>query len=333
MFKSKPKQVVGLEIDSGEVRAVEISGTSSSPRLGTWGRQELPEGAVEDGIIYQPEQVAVALDQLWSTHNLKSQNVVLGIANQDVLVRFAHFPKVPEDKLDGLIRYQAQDYLPLQMENFVLDYTITGEEVHDSRPMYEVLLVAARRDMVDVFMSALSQADLEAWDIDVSSLVLKKIAPRTAFEGAAIMVDVAEGQSNILLLSGGFPRLARRVPVRLRDAARHLGVSVEEMVDKQELLEDPPQNYLDWIDALIGEIRSSVSYYQAQEEALSLDEIVISGKGARIPELVTRTEEVLDINVRKAVPFANVNKFKPGTNEEELDFSIAVSLALRGLEG
>ncbi len=327
------KRLVGLDIDAGEIRAVELSGPVSAPKINAWGREPLPQGVVEDGIIQQPDQVSTALAQLWSKNGFKEKNVILGVSNKDVLVRFANFQKVPEDKLGGLIRYQAQDYLPLSLASVVLDYTVIGETTGESGAMYEVILVAARREMLDVFLNTLSGARLNPADIDVSSLVLLKIMPRVQREGAVVLVDVANGQSNILIIADRVPRLARRIPVRLQDAAARMEVPVEELFSLAGLSESVPEAYLEWIDDLVSEIRASISYYQAQPNALDVEEILLSGKGARAPEVAGRIEEVLNTPVKKLQPFTGTTGFNQMGNGQELDYSIAFSLALRGLEG
>ncbi len=332
MVFARKKRLVGLEIDSGEIRAVELWGKPDDPKLKAWGRETLPEGAVQDGIVHHPEQVSGALSQLWDTNNFKGKDIILGVSNKDVLVRFALFPKVPPEKLGSLIRHQAQDYLPLPLDSVVLDYTVIGETEGDSGAMHEVILVAAKRDMLDTFLSTFSAARLNVWDIDVSSLVLLKILPDEQREGAILLVDVANGQCNILIVSGNMPRLARRAPVRLKDAAAQLDMSVQKMFSQSSLPEASIDNYLGWIDTLISEIRSSISYYQAQPKALDVEEILLSGKGARAPRLAERITETLNTPVKILNPFTEIGIFEQPGNGQEIDYSIAVSLALRGLE-
>ncbi len=333
MLISKKKRLAGLEIDTGEIRAVQLSGTHQAPRLEAWGRESLPQEAVNEGIIQQPQQVAHALMKLWSEEGFKGENVVLGVSNKEVLVRFANFQKVPEDKLGGLIKHQAQEHLPLPLESVIMDYTVIGEAGGQSGNMYEVILVAAKREMLDVFISTLSAARLNIMDIDVSSLVLLKSVCDIQREGAVFLVDIANGQSNILILARNVPRLSRRVPFCLKDAADMLELKVEEMLSQNTLAEFPTEKYQGWQNSFISEIRSSISYYQAQPGALEVEEILLSGKGARAPGLAAYTEESSGIPVKTIKPFKGVDNYNSIGSGQELDYSVAMSLALRGLEG
>ena len=121
----RAKSVVGLDIDTAEIRAVELSGSIQSPNLVKYGRIPLPDGVVREGMISNQEKVQEALDRLWYDAGFSSRDVILGISNQGVLVRFATFPKVAAGKVDKLIRYQAQEYIPF-LEQCGIDYIIVG---------------------------------------------------------------------------------------------------------------------------------------------------------------------------------------------------------------
>ncbi|MEW6276056.1 MAG: pilus assembly protein PilM, partial [Bacillota bacterium] len=229
-FFTSGGRAVGLELDTDEARVAELRGNSRAPTLAAWGRIPLPEGAVSEGMVVNPEVVAGALTQLWSQAGIGTREVILGVANQGVLVRIANFPKVPADKIAQVIRYQAQDYLPVPLSSVILDHAVIGEASGEKGPLLEVLLVAARRDMLDSFLAVLTAARLKPRDIDVSSLALLRLLPAADREGTFALVDVAGGISNILLAAKGVPRLARLIPAGLRDFAGMLGCSVDEVV-------------------------------------------------------------------------------------------------------
>ncbi|HHX50489.1 MAG TPA: pilus assembly protein PilM [Clostridia bacterium] len=109
------KTMVGVEIDDGEIRGVELEKHQGRLSLGSWGSYPLPDNAVKEGVILQPEKVGGALEELWRQEGFKQREIITGVSNQGVLVRFASFPQVPPEKLDGVIRFQAQDHLPVPL--------------------------------------------------------------------------------------------------------------------------------------------------------------------------------------------------------------------------
>ena len=110
-FFSRPGSI-GVELDAGTIRVVEMRGTPEQPQLVKWGTHPLPEGAMVEGMVVQPLSVSTALIELWSRLELKKRQVVLGVANQGVLVRYTTFPKPPDNKVAQMVRLQAPEYLP-----------------------------------------------------------------------------------------------------------------------------------------------------------------------------------------------------------------------------
>ncbi|MDI6709560.1 MAG: type IV pilus assembly protein PilM [Bacillota bacterium] len=339
-----PAGVAGLEIDEGEARAVELRGDRRAPVVAAWGRTEIPEGAVLEGTVVRPEAVAEALEKLWSTSGINARDVALGVANQGVVIRFATMPKVPENRLPKLIRYQAQDYLPFPLNEVVLDYAVVGERSGENGPLLDILMVAARRDMLNGFLDVLAAAGLRARIIDASPLALARIRRDEDNEGGAIArVDIGNGLSYIVLTVKGTPRFARLMPVSLRDAARVCGCSPADIVPKVE--EKMPTGDGDrhsnplraWCESLAGEIRSSIGYYVAQPGALNIERVLLSGRGARLVGLPGRLEESLGLSVDILRPLEGMavqnGTGGPDITYEAPDFAVCLGLALRGLAG
>lgn len=330
-------KAVGLEIDTGVVRAVEVSGTVRKPKLLNMASISLADGAVEEGMVVQPKEVGEGLRELWSSGEIKHRNVLLGLSNQGVLVRYATMPKVSPEKLENVIKFHAQDHLPIAIENVVMDYQVIGETTEQDKTVLEVLLVAARRDMLDGFLEALSIANLEPVDIDVSTLALQHTLPSVANDRTVAVVNVANGLSNILVSAQNNPRLARLVSVKLKDLADNLGISLDEVLDRNSRAEvETEQIFNAWTNNLISETRSSLTYYQNQANASELEAIVFNGRGARLKGLSAKLEEALGLPVRIVNPFNNFTNGSQKTEEsglEAIEYAICAGLARRGLEG
>ncbi|MDD4169470.1 MAG: pilus assembly protein PilM [Desulfotomaculaceae bacterium] len=321
----KKRSVIGLEIDTGEARAVELSPGTRGPGKIVYERINLPDGAVVDGNVAEPEVVAGALKQLWSSAGFKSREVVLGVANKAVLVRFATLPKVPEDKIARMIRFQAQEYLPVDLSSTVWDFAVINELDSDRGPQVEVLLVAAMREMLEVFLSTLSAAELAPLDINYSGLALLRIWPAEKKTGAIVMVDVANGVGNILVEVDGVLRLARMFFAGLQDAAVRLGCDLSEVVPlpAAEAVQPWPQDILlDWGENLADEIRSSIGYLQMQTGIMELDGILLSGRGTRVDGLAQLLQQSL------GMPVKVLHEVFP-----EPDFAVSTGLARYELEG
>src|SRR3954453_23378004 len=147
---------VGLDIGTSGVRAAELSLGKNGATLERFGQVALPPGAVREGEVADPESVAEAIRHLWSSTKFTTKKVVLGVANQKVIVRQVDLPWMPEDELQQSLAFQVQDFIPIPVEQAVLDFHTVEEFSNDGTRMRRVLLVAAARDMV---MSALTAAN------------------------------------------------------------------------------------------------------------------------------------------------------------------------------
>jgi len=339
MAQSSAKRSVGLEIDTGTARAVELTGKPGSPHLASLGSIPLPDGAVKEGMVIQPEQVGAALKQLWSQSGLRERKVLLGVSNQGVLVRYITIPKVPPDKLKNVILYQAQEQLPLPLDSVVLDYLVLGENPvsGENEEGLEVLMVAGRRDMLDKFLEALEVAGLEPDDIDVSSMAMIRLLPEKAMSMTVALVNVANGLNSILISAAGKPHLARLGLVKLIDLAESLDCSLEEIYTSKILSKAGSTDKVTaWINRLAGEIRSSLTYYQDQHGSSSVDGILLSGRGALFQGMAEQLENYLEVPVRTFNPleaYAPAKRRLLKTDFEAIEFTISTGLALRGLEG
>ena len=146
------RSAVGLDIGTSGVRAAELTFGKGVSTLQRFGQVALPTGAVKDGEVVDPDTVAGALKQLWSQARFSSKKVVVGVANQKVVVRQVDLPWLPPDELKKSLSFQVQDFIPIPVEQAILDYHPIEEVVDDSGSRaLRVLLVAAAS--IDITMS------------------------------------------------------------------------------------------------------------------------------------------------------------------------------------
>ncbi len=334
MFLFKKKSV-GLDMDAFEARVVELTGNSKTPQLVACGRIPLEEGTVKEGSVIDSKKAGEALLQLWEEADIVREEVILGVSNPGVLVRFANFPRVPQDKLGNLIRFQAQEFLPMPLESVVLDHMVVGEVREENKEMLEVLLVAARKETVNAFVEALDSARLAPQEIDVSSLALLRMIPPEDKEKTVALVHMPYEMGNVLIAAKGVPRLARLIPLNLinfvgKEILRGIG-SCSDL----ETLDWSEYNIYEWNEALVNEIRSSIDYYHAYGETTRVEKICLSGCGSRIPGVAELLQETLDIPVENSDPLKGIkisSQLEEDLQGRATDFMINISLALRGLE-
>jgi type IV pilus assembly protein PilM len=170
-LKLSPKKqstVVGLDIEAGSVAAAEVI-ANGDVRVGRTGVAPLAPGVTRDGEITDPEALGTTVKELFSQTKLPRE-VRVGVANQRVVVRTLRLPQIDDPKeVETAVRFQAPDHIPMPLEQSVLDWQVVGRRIGEDNRQMDVVVVAARRDMVSGLLGALREAGLKPVGIDVAA--------------------------------------------------------------------------------------------------------------------------------------------------------------------
>lgn len=332
--KKKDDALVGLEIEAGSIAAAEVR-VNGDAHLGTTAVIKLPPGAFNDGEVTDPRVISESLRELFSTHRLP-RRVRLGIANQRVVVRTLRLPAIEDpEELDTAVRFQAQDQIPMPLDQAILDHRVVGGvAASDGGPaQIDVVVVAARRDMIMATLQPLLDAGLEPVGVDLSAFGLIRALGEQA--AAANPVDETTPAAAVLFCNiGDVTNLAiarrrsclftRVSPAGLADSIANLaaatGLSEEHagmwlnhvgLVQPVETIEGDPgvvaQARLaleQGASAVLDEVQLSLDFYGNQEGAVPVERIVLSGAGGVIPGLAEQMEPVLGLPVSVGRPEA-----------------------------
>ncbi|MHB8341535.1 MAG: type IV pilus assembly protein PilM [Mycobacteriales bacterium] len=336
------RNVVGLDIGTSGVRAAEVSmGGGKEPlTLHRFGQVGLPLGAVVNGEVIDIDAVAAALRQLWGSVKFSTKKVVIGVANQKVVVRQVDLPWMADKELKKALPFQVADVIPMPLDQAVLDMhpiaTLTGDGGAQTR---RIMLVAAVRDMVSTTVAAVHKAGLEPVMVDLTPFAVLRANAGTAAGGWAgeseALVDVGASVTNIVVHQSGVPRFVRILPLGGSDitgaVGERMGVGFDEaeMVKQGLSLSDDPAavpthpagRVLEAAaNAWVEEVRGSLDYYLAQAGSPRLHRVVLSGGGARLGGLVRRLSLATRLEVIHANPMSSVRVGKTGLTPEQLQY-------------
>ncbi|HEX2392425.1 MAG TPA: type IV pilus assembly protein PilM [Solirubrobacterales bacterium] len=168
--KKKTGEIVGLDIEAGSIAAAQVK-SNGSVRVSAAAIEPLAAGAFNEGEVADPDSIAEALKSLFARHKL-SKNVRLGIGNQRVVVRTLRLPAIENpEELATAIHFQAQEQIPMPLDQAVLEHQVVGgvPAREGSAPMIDVVVVAARRDMIGSFLGPIRRAGLDPVGVDLSA--------------------------------------------------------------------------------------------------------------------------------------------------------------------
>jgi len=217
MSPKKTALSLGLDISTNSIKVAEVTTGKGGPLLSNLGIVHIPEGVIRDGEVEDGVTLAESLKELWGMSGIKEKSVTLGIANQRVIVRPIELPYMEKEELDSALRFQVQEFIPIPIEDAILDFDIIEEFMTaEEERMLTVLLVAAHKDMIQSFMEVLKSAGLSAAAIDLKafaiprSLIPLEVLQAGYEEGETVcLINVGAGMTNIAILKDNVPRFAR----------------------------------------------------------------------------------------------------------------------------
>jgi type IV pilus assembly protein PilM len=172
MLSNKDKSIIGLDVEAGSVAAAEVDG-GNVREVSRVSITPLDGGLIKEGEVIDPNGLSAALRATFAEHKLP-KTVRVGVANQRVAVRYFRLPFIEDpEELDTAVRFQAQEHLPMPLDEAILDHQVVARSVaEDGSRSMEVVAVAARRDMVQNLLSAVKGAGLKPVGIDLSAFAL-----------------------------------------------------------------------------------------------------------------------------------------------------------------
>lgn len=324
---AKIKSVIGFEVDTAEIRAIELTKSNGAYAVLACGKIPLPAGTIEEGFIRNADEFNKALAELLQNGNFKSSDVVVGVNNENVIMRYASFPKVPEDKLRNMVLLQAQEFIPIPVQEMEIDYVIAGESLNDEeQPVVNVLLVAARRNMLEQLITVLGASKLQVVDIDASVLsVCRGLAPMTVGKKYALL-NMTDDILNFLVVKDSEISMVRSItiPERAEDAVKSVFSQETETV---------PQEDLETVGSMLAsETNSSVSYYAMQNMAEPIEQIyfVSAARDAvALAKMVADSIYTIPVDIPALYTEQNLGLSQDVVKE----FAGCIGLAMQALEG
>lgn len=307
------KTIVGLEFDTEFIRGVEVGNKNNQLTTLSHAKIAIPKDGMQEGLIVSQASVSQALKDLWQKGGFRSKDVVIGISNQEILIRFAHFPHVALNRLDTMVRFQAQDHLPIPLETVELDYGVIGSRNDGEKSQLELILVAGKKDMLQSFLQVLSNEKLNPLAIEVLPLTLLRLLRKPGLQKTVAIVNVGQGLGNMLIADDLTPRMARMMPVHWQEIDAN---------SQGEPLGDLSRN-----------IRSTIGFYQSNRGAKPVEKILLCGIEPTVSNLIDilKTELVLPIEIIEPLDALQV-ELNSGTNTVLGEYSLAISLACKEWE-
>jgi len=344
LFKSK--EVVGVDIGTHSIKLVELKLSGKSISLQSFGIAPVPPQAIVDGAILDKGALVECLQALLREHKIKCTQAVMGLSGHSVIVKKISLPEMTEAELDESIHWEAEQYIPFDIDDVNLDFQIIEGGSSEEGKM-DVLLVAAKKDKIDDYTDLLIQAGLRPCVVDLDAFALQnswEINYEVVPGRNVALVNIGAGFTNIGVLRNGMTSFTRDISIggnHYTDAIqKEFALSAEQaerVKTGQESGADPAavRQVMDTVSESIAvEIQRSFDFFRATTSDQDIHQILISGGSARVRDLDTFLNERLKIETQVNNPLQNVNvnpkKFDTDfLRDNAAAAAVAVGLALR----
>ncbi len=346
----KPKNLVGLDIGSHFVKAVEFRHHKAGYELRNFGLAQLPPEAIVDGVIMDSAVVVDTIRNLFSHLKIKNRNVATSVSGHSLIIKKIQLPLMTQEELEEQIQWEAEQYIPFEIEDVNVDFQILGP-APDEEGQMEVLLAAVKKDIINDYTAVITEAGLVPMVVDVDAFALENIfevAYPEYLDRTVVLIDVGAGIMNINVVRAGTSTFTRDITMGgsnfTEEIQKELGVSYEEA----EVLKlggkaghATASDVLDvlrvCIENLVLEIQRSLDFYSATAAEEEIDAVFLCGGSCRVPGLAAAVEERVGVAVEIMNPFRGVRYseklFDPDYLEEAGPLAaVAAGLALRRLD-
>jgi type IV pilus assembly protein PilM len=315
----RSKTIVGLDIEPGSIAAVQVA-TADGLTVERAAVTDLDPHVVRDGEVADGEALTEALRALWAQNSWLDRKVRIGVANARIVVRVMDLPPLEDPKdLAAAVQFQAKDELPMPLEQAVIDFQPLGLVETPNGMRARVVLVAARRDMIERLLAAARAAGLRPEGVDLSAFAM--VRALGAQDAPALYVSVG-GLTNLAVAEHGnclFTRvsgggleamaidLAERQGLTLDHARawlRHVGL--EETVDAIDgdsaIIEDARSVLADGARRVATDVRASLDFHQMQHVGgAAVERVLLTGPAVAIPGFAELLERELALPVETRV--------------------------------
>lgn len=340
------KDIIGLDIGSKHIKVVQLKEIKGSHRLERLGIATLPPELIVDGSILDSTRVVDAIKELVSNTGIKAKDVTLSVSgHSSVIIKRVSLPQMTEEELDEQIRFEAEQYIPFDIEDVSLDFQILGPAEEEN--MMDVLIVAVKKDKISEYVTVVKDAGLNPVIVDVDAFAMENMYELNyeVKEGENIaLVNIGASMININILKGGISVFTRDSSVGgnlLTEALQReftISYANAEKLKQEEAVEGvPPENVTAVLNSafedIITEISRSFDYFRDTTNYESIDQIILSGGVALTKDFAPALSEKVGVPVSIAEPFKNIT-VPDSFDQEYLKkvsplVSVAVGLAMR----
>ncbi|HIA04255.1 MAG TPA: type IV pilus assembly protein PilM [Myxococcales bacterium] len=346
---ARKKNTVGLDIGSSSIKLVQLKETPKGVELVNFDTAPLPHEAVVDGALMNFGAIVDKIQELWSVTKTRTRDIALSVSGHSVIIKKISLPEMTPAELEDSIQWEAEQYIPFDIKDVNVDVQILNAQAGQGQ--MDVLLVAAKKEVINDYTSVAIEAGLRPVVVDVDTFCIQNM-----FElnygfppnETIALLNVGASVININVVHDGITSFTRDISMggsALTDEImKQLSVSFEEAehyktggdgnFSSSSIAREVSKLSERTSESLVTEIQRSLDFFAATTINADIGKIYLSGGASQLPHLLRALERRLEVPVEYVNPFRNItideNRFNMELlNQEAPVAAVAVGLALR----
>ncbi len=333
----------GLDIGTTAIRLVELRGAGATKTLVKYAYVPIDSKLVLSDSKSDEQKLGQTIRELIGQARLSTRNVAVGIPSQRVFTAVVDFDRLSPDELAKAIHYQADSLIPTPPDKSKIDWAVIGDSPKDKTKV-EVLLSSVENEFVEKRLDFLESIGLEVIAFEPDNLALTRALIAPDVTATQMVLDIGNKSTDLVIMSGGSPRLTRAIPTGaesiVRAAAQSLNVEdkqARQFVFKFGLSKDKLEGriydaIIGTVDLLTGEVDKSIKFFQTRYVDQKVSRIIVTGGASALPEFPLYLANKFGVEVEIGNAWRNV-AFAPERQNELLavsnHFGVAAGLAER----
>ena len=338
---SKLPACVGVDFGTHSVKAVELANADSdNPRLVNLGAQITPKGAINSEDKADQKALADVLKKLYDSSSIKNKNIVMALPEFSVFTRFLEFPGVKMNELKDAVYFEAKQYIPMPLSEVQLSFMPIG--FNEERNAPRVLVVAAPRKIVDVYINIAQLAGLDLLAIETEALAMGRAMYKATKKGNLVMLDFGANSTDMCIMSDSYIVFSQSIAIGSDSLTQAIVNKFNFDVQRAEqfkrsygliptVLEGKIYEVLSPImESILIEVRRGIEFYKTRTLSPAPTEYILSGDGALLPGLKEYLAKDGGVTVSLANPWACISvdsKFADIVAKSSASYSVAIGLA------
>lgn len=335
---------IGLDIGSHTIKMVEILLDRSGPVLLSAGSATTPPKALLSNIPADHEALAISIKKLLKDAGTKSRSVNVALPESQVFTRVIELPQLSQRELSSAIKWEAEQYVPLPLDQVNLDFTVLRESKETGTNKMEVLLVASPKALIEKYLSILEMADVSALNAETEIIAASRALVRSVPSVRTVLVVSLGAQTtDLAILRGGIIAFTRSISAGGEALSRALVQGLDFSTSQAEEFKKTygvEKNKLEGkivtavkpiMDTIIMEMKRAVAFYQERFKDERVETILLAGGTARLPGMVQYIADAMGVEVQLGNPWIGIRKDARFSvlDSEGPTFSVAIGLTLR----